>query len=105
MGPNNAYLYFGPNKARGFLVYGNGKEVPMAHHIRQKKDGSTYVGVHTRHLSSPPGPVPVFLSPILLPVVHVEFGGKEGTISLVVRVGRLTRVLDHAILRHSMGKN
>ena len=43
MGPNNAYLYFGPNRARGFLVYGNGKEVPMAHQIRQKKDGSTCV--------------------------------------------------------------
>ncbi|KAG9317769.1 hypothetical protein JVU11DRAFT_1989 [Chiua virens] len=41
MGPNNAYLYFGPNRARGFLVYGNGMEVPMAHHLRQKKDNST----------------------------------------------------------------
>ncbi|KAI9574327.1 hypothetical protein HD554DRAFT_2165817 [Boletus coccyginus] len=49
MGPNNAYLYFGPNKARGFLVYGNGREVPMANQIRQKKDGSTSRYFTTQH--------------------------------------------------------
>ncbi|KAF8138830.1 hypothetical protein EV363DRAFT_1522831 [Boletus edulis] len=49
MGPNNAYLYFGPNKSRGFLVYGNGKEVPMAHQIRQKKDSSTSRYFTTQH--------------------------------------------------------
>ncbi|KAG8218948.1 hypothetical protein J3R82DRAFT_4659 [Butyriboletus roseoflavus] len=37
-------------RARGFLVYGNGKEVPMAHQIRQKKDGST-----SRYFTTPHG--------------------------------------------------
>jgi len=41
MGPCNGYLYFGPSKTRGVLAYGNGSEVPMANHLRQKKDAST----------------------------------------------------------------
>ncbi|KAF8841573.1 hypothetical protein BDN67DRAFT_1010506 [Paxillus ammoniavirescens] len=49
MGPCNAYLYFGPSKSRGFLVYGNGPEVAMANHIRQKKDASTSRYFTTQH--------------------------------------------------------
>ena len=50
MGPNNAYLYFGPNRTRGFLVYGNGQEIQMANQIRQKKDSSTCVIASSRFL-------------------------------------------------------
>jgi len=41
MGPSNSYLYFGPSRAPGYLVYGNGPEVAMINHLRQKKDTST----------------------------------------------------------------
>ncbi|KAG2143621.1 hypothetical protein DEU56DRAFT_791606 [Suillus clintonianus] len=41
MGPSNSYLYFGPSRAPGYLVYGNGPEVTMANHLRHKKDAST----------------------------------------------------------------
>lgn len=40
MGPRNSYLYFGPSKAPGYLVYGNGPEVAMVNHLRHKKDAS-----------------------------------------------------------------
>lgn len=43
MGPRNSYLYFGPSKTPGYLVYGNGSEVAMVNHLRHKKDASTYV--------------------------------------------------------------
>ncbi|KIJ69824.1 hypothetical protein HYDPIDRAFT_22984 [Hydnomerulius pinastri MD-312] len=41
MGPSNAFLYFGPSKSPGFLAYGNGQEVKMADHVRQKKGGTS----------------------------------------------------------------
>ncbi|EPQ58887.1 hypothetical protein GLOTRDRAFT_125209 [Gloeophyllum trabeum ATCC 11539] len=41
MGPSNSYLYFGPAKSPGYLVYGNGPTQPMLNSLRQKKDGST----------------------------------------------------------------
>ncbi|KAG1752389.1 uncharacterized protein EDB91DRAFT_513125 [Suillus paluster] len=40
MGPSNSYLYFGPSRAPGYLVYGNGAEVAMINHLRQKRDSS-----------------------------------------------------------------
>ncbi|KAL4076374.1 hypothetical protein V8B97DRAFT_1913442 [Scleroderma yunnanense] len=40
MGPENAFLYLGPGDSRGYMVYGNGETVNMAHHLRQKKEGS-----------------------------------------------------------------
>lgn len=43
MGPSNSYLYFGPSMSPGYLVYGNGPEVAMVNHLRQKKDASTWV--------------------------------------------------------------
>ncbi|KAG1735020.1 hypothetical protein EDB19DRAFT_1995978 [Suillus lakei] len=41
MGPSNSYLYFGPSRTPGYLVYGNGPEVAMVNHLRHKKDAST----------------------------------------------------------------
>ncbi|KAH7926798.1 hypothetical protein BV22DRAFT_1032544 [Leucogyrophana mollusca] len=41
MGPSNAYLYFGPSRTPGYLVYGNGPTQPMTSSIRQKKDASS----------------------------------------------------------------
>ncbi|EGO02135.1 hypothetical protein SERLA73DRAFT_177918 [Serpula lacrymans var. lacrymans S7.3] len=41
MGPNNSYLYFGPSKSPGYLVYGNGPTQSMMGTIKQKKEGST----------------------------------------------------------------
>ena len=41
MGPSNAYLYFGPSKTIGYLVYGNLPSQPMSESLRQKKETST----------------------------------------------------------------
>jgi len=43
MGPNNSFLYFGPEHTSGYLVYGNGPTQPMTNSIRRKREGSTYV--------------------------------------------------------------
>lgn len=40
MGPTSAFLYFGPANTRGYMVYGNGEQISMATHLRQKKEGS-----------------------------------------------------------------
>jgi len=40
MGPSSSFLYFGPAKTAGYLVYGNSPTQPMTGSIRQKK------GVH-----------------------------------------------------------
>jgi len=37
MGPSAAFLYFGPAKSSGYLVYGNSPTQPMSNSIRQKK--------------------------------------------------------------------
>lgn len=42
MGPSNSYLYFGPNRAPGYLVYGNSPPQSMANARRQKKETSSY---------------------------------------------------------------
>ncbi|KZT29491.1 hypothetical protein NEOLEDRAFT_1107259, partial [Neolentinus lepideus HHB14362 ss-1] len=41
MGPSNSYLYFGPAKSPGYLVYGNGPTQSMINSLRQKKDSSS----------------------------------------------------------------
>jgi hypothetical protein len=43
MGPSNSFLYFGPSKTPGYLVYGNLPSQAMADSLRQKKDTSTFV--------------------------------------------------------------
>ncbi|KIM57945.1 hypothetical protein SCLCIDRAFT_28466 [Scleroderma citrinum Foug A] len=40
MGPESAFLYLGPGGTRGYMVYGNGKELKMADHLRQTNQGS-----------------------------------------------------------------
>ncbi|KAH9927342.1 uncharacterized protein B0H18DRAFT_875845 [Fomitopsis serialis] len=40
MGPSNSYFYFGPNRAPGYLVYGNSPPQSMANARRQKRDNS-----------------------------------------------------------------
>ncbi|KZT70294.1 hypothetical protein DAEQUDRAFT_668053 [Daedalea quercina L-15889] len=40
MGPSNSYLYFGPNRAPGYLVYGNSPPQSMANARRQKRETS-----------------------------------------------------------------
>lgn len=42
MGPSNSYLYFGPNRAPGYLVYGNSPPQSMANARRQKRETSKY---------------------------------------------------------------
>jgi len=41
MGPNKSFLYFGPDRSLGYLVYGNGPTQPMSNSIRQKREAST----------------------------------------------------------------
>ncbi|KAI0784901.1 hypothetical protein C8Q75DRAFT_794883 [Abortiporus biennis] len=41
MGPNSSFLYFGPSRMPGYLVYGNSSPQPMANARKQKKDYST----------------------------------------------------------------
>lgn len=53
MGPSSAFLYLGPENTRGSMAYGNGDVVSMANHLRQRRDGSSYV------LPLPPTPPPV----------------------------------------------
>lgn len=42
MGPSNSYLYFGPNRAPGYLVYGNSPSQSMTNARRQKREISSY---------------------------------------------------------------
>jgi len=37
MGPNTCFMYFGPGKSSGYLIYGNGPNQPMNSSVRQKK--------------------------------------------------------------------
>ncbi|EIW76263.1 hypothetical protein CONPUDRAFT_139678 [Coniophora puteana RWD-64-598 SS2] len=39
MGPDNSFLYFGPERMPGYMVYGNGAQQPMTSSLR-KKDSS-----------------------------------------------------------------
>ncbi|CDO77200.1 hypothetical protein BN946_scf184747.g13 [Trametes cinnabarina] len=41
MGPNNSYLYFGPNRTPGHLIYGNSTYQTMAQARNRKKETST----------------------------------------------------------------
>ncbi|KAI0650897.1 hypothetical protein C8Q79DRAFT_1007112 [Trametes meyenii] len=41
MGPSNSYLYFGPNRTPGHLIYGNSTYHTMAQARHRKKDSST----------------------------------------------------------------
>ncbi|KZT06476.1 uncharacterized protein LAESUDRAFT_700298 [Laetiporus sulphureus 93-53] len=41
MGPNRSYFYFGPSRAPGFLVYGNGSPLSMDKVLRRKKEASS----------------------------------------------------------------
>lgn len=42
MGPVNSYLYFGPDNAPGYIIYGNNRNnIPMHYFIRQRREGST----------------------------------------------------------------
>ncbi|RDB19983.1 hypothetical protein Hypma_013032 [Hypsizygus marmoreus] len=42
MGPVNSYLYFGPENAPGYVVYGNNRNsIPMAYFLRQRREGSS----------------------------------------------------------------
>lgn len=43
MGPSNSYLYFGPTRSPGYLVYGNSPHQSMSSARRQKRENSTYV--------------------------------------------------------------
>lgn len=45
MGPDNSYLYFGPSRSQGYLVYGNGEPKSMAEARTQKKEASRYVDI------------------------------------------------------------
>lgn len=38
MGPDTCFMYFGPGKSSGYLVYGNGPNQPMNSSVRQKKN-------------------------------------------------------------------
>ncbi|KIY68417.1 hypothetical protein CYLTODRAFT_261770 [Cylindrobasidium torrendii FP15055 ss-10] len=41
MGPANAFFYFGPRNAAGYIVYGNNRvNVPMPYLTRQQREGS-----------------------------------------------------------------
>jgi hypothetical protein len=37
MGPSTSFMYFGPGKSSGYLIYGNGPNQPMNGSVRQKK--------------------------------------------------------------------
>ncbi|KAF9653414.1 hypothetical protein BDM02DRAFT_3108050 [Thelephora ganbajun] len=37
MGPSTSFMYFGPGKSSGYLIYGNGPNQPMNSSVRQKK--------------------------------------------------------------------
>ncbi|KAI0832879.1 hypothetical protein BC628DRAFT_1348707 [Trametes gibbosa] len=41
MGPSNSYLYFGPNRTPGHLIYGNSTYHTMAQARNRKKENST----------------------------------------------------------------
>ena len=41
MGPSNSYLYFGPNRIPGHLIYGNSTYQTMAQARHRKKENST----------------------------------------------------------------
>ncbi|KAH7887413.1 hypothetical protein F5I97DRAFT_825383 [Phlebopus sp. FC_14] len=41
MGPSKAFLYFGPYKTPGHLIYGNSEKIPMGDSIQRKKESST----------------------------------------------------------------
>ncbi|KAI0329640.1 hypothetical protein GY45DRAFT_1346435 [Cubamyces sp. BRFM 1775] len=41
MGPSNSYLYFGPNRTPGHLIYGNSTYHTMAQARHKKKESST----------------------------------------------------------------
>ena len=43
MGPTASFMYFGPGKSSGYLIYGNGPDQPMNSSVRQKKGVSKYV--------------------------------------------------------------
>lgn len=42
MGPNTSFMYFGPGKSSGYLIYGNGPNQPMNGSVRQKKGAAKY---------------------------------------------------------------
>jgi hypothetical protein len=42
MGPNTSFMYFGPEKSSGYLIYGNGPNQPMNSSVRQKKGVAKY---------------------------------------------------------------
>lgn len=42
MGPDTCFMYFGPGKSSGYLVYGNGPNQPMNSSVRQKKNVPKY---------------------------------------------------------------
>lgn len=42
MGPNTSFMYFGPEKSSGYLIYGNGPNQPMNSSVRQKKGMAKY---------------------------------------------------------------
>ncbi|KAG6334330.1 hypothetical protein ID866_4754 [Astraeus odoratus] len=50
MGPENAFLYLGPSDTRGYMAYGNSEQIPMANHLRQKREGSS-----SRHFTTRTG--------------------------------------------------
>jgi len=50
MGPSSSFLYFGPGKSTGYLVYGNSPVQSMASSIRQKKGIA-----NTRHFTTQSG--------------------------------------------------
>lgn len=50
MGPSNAFLYFGPGRTPGHLIYGNSTYHTMAQARNRKKETSTYVLPCSRRL-------------------------------------------------------
>ena len=42
MGPSTSFMYFGPGKSSGYLIYGNGPNQPMNSSVRQKKGAAKY---------------------------------------------------------------
>ena len=42
MGPSTSFMYFGPGKSSGYLIYGNGPNQSMNSSVRQKKGAAKY---------------------------------------------------------------
>jgi len=70
MGPNTSFMYFGPGKSSGYLIYGNGPNQPMNSSVRQKKGAAKYalflssyqlVLPHCLTTATPPHPPLCFL--------------------------------------------